>query len=123
SARRWSPRARRTTPARRPSGRGTTWRSCRPTALLAQSELARERRPDAVRQEHDDEQHHDAVEHLLDARNLPAQGAEDLRDAVGEDGQHRRAEDRAEQGADAADDRPEDDLNRAADVEDLLRKQ
>ena len=34
--------------------------------------------------------------------------------------EHRRADDRAEQRADAADDRAEDDLDRAADVEDLL---
>src|SRR5262245_22029517 len=80
----------------------------------------RERGPDAVGQEHDyDEQHH-AVELLLHARDLPAERGEQLGDAVGEQRQHRCAKDRTEQRAQAADDRPEDDLDRAADVEDLL---
>src|SRR3954454_8483214 len=77
-----------------------------------------ERRPDAVRQEHDHDEQHDAVEHLLHARDLPAQRREELGDAVGEQRQDCRAEDRAEERAEAADDRPEADLDRAADIED-----
>src|SRR5918992_6377471 len=77
-------------------------------------------RPDAVGKEHDHGEEHDAVEHLLDAGNLPAERSERLGDAVGEQGEHRRAEDRTEEGADAADHRAENDLDRAADVEDLL---
>src|SRR6185503_11497805 len=78
------------------------------------------RGPYAVGQEHDHGEQHDAVEHLLHARNLPAERGDKLGDALGEQRQHRRAEDRAEERAEAADDRPEDDLDRAADVEDLL---
>src|ERR1041384_1318028 len=70
--------------------------------------------------EHDHDEQHHAVDPLLHARDLPAHRGEELGDAVGEEGEHRRAEDRAEEGAEAADDRAEDDLDRAADVEDLL---
>src|SRR5438552_3914012 len=85
-----------------------------------QFQFLREGRPDTVRQKHYHGEQHDAVEHLLDAGNFPAERGEELGDAVGKEGQHRGAEDRAEEGADAADDRAEDDLDRAADVEDLL---
>src|SRR5688572_17104686 len=78
------------------------------------------RRPDAVGKEHDDGEEHQPVEHLLDAGDLPAERGERLGDAVGKKRQHRRTEDRSEEGADAADHRAEDDLDRAADVEDLL---
>src|SRR6187402_170976 len=54
----------------------------------------RNRRPDAVRQEHHHRQQHQAVEHLLDARDLPAERGERLGDAVGEQREHRGAEDR-----------------------------
>ena len=42
------------------------------------------------------------------------------RQRLGKPGENERAKDRAKQRADPADDRPEDDLDRAADVEDLL---
>src|SRR5262245_52828975 len=83
-------------------------------------QLSRHGGPDAVRKEHDHDEQHHAVEHLLDARYFPAERGEQLGDAVGKQGKHCGAEDRAEQRADAADDRAEDDLDRAADVEDLL---
>src|SRR3954471_23175146 len=83
-------------------------------------QLPRQNRPDTVGEEHDYHEQHDAVEHLLHARDLPAERREELGDAVGEQRQDYRAEDRAEERAEAADDRPEDDLDRAADIEDLL---
>src|SRR4051794_25890241 len=79
-----------------------------------------EGRPDAMRQKHDHDEEHDAVEHLLHARDLPAERREELGDAVGEQRQDCGAEDRAEQRAEPADDRPEDDLDGTADIEDLL---
>src|SRR5689334_17595522 len=76
--------------------------------------------PDAMRKKHDHDEQHYAVENLLHAGNFPAQGGEELGDAVGKEREHCGTEDRAEEGAQAADDRAEDDLDRAADVEDLL---
>src|SRR5512134_1894016 len=109
--------------ARRPRKDLETSRTSRcATALLPplEAEPPRDRRPDPVREEHHDREEHDTVEHLLDAGDLDAHRREQLGDRIGEDRQHRRAENRPEQGADAADDRPEDDLDRPADVEDLL---
>src|SRR5688500_16089655 len=71
-------------------------------------QLPSNRRPDAVGQEHHHHQQDQSVEHLLDAGDLPAQRGERLGDAVGEQGQHGGAEDRPEEGADAADHRAED---------------
>src|ERR1044071_5769908 len=85
-----------------------------------QLQPSREGGPDSVGEEHDHCEQHHAVEHLLYAGDLPAERGEKLGDAIGEQRQHCRAEDRAEERAEAADDRPEDDLDRAADVEDLL---
>src|SRR5215813_3379089 len=60
--------------------------------------------PYSIGEEHDHDEEHHAVEHLLYARDLPAQRGEELADAVGEEREHRGAEDRAEEGAEAADD-------------------
>src|SRR5690606_34158995 len=79
--------------------------------------------PDAMGHEHDRRAQGDAVEDLLDARDLVPGEFERRIDAFRHQRQHRRAEHRPEQGADAADDRRHEDLDRAADVEDLLGKQ
>ncbi len=92
--------------------------------VALQAELAREPRPDAVRQHHDDDQQADAVEHLLARRATSKPNACSVsRHRLRQAGQQERAEDRTEQRADAADDRREDQLDRARDVEDLLGKQ
>ena len=64
----------------------------------------------------------DAVDQLLHAGKLPTQDATQFGHAFGEQSQKRRADDRTEERADAADDRPEDDFDGAADVENLLGK-
>src|SRR6266581_2406257 len=85
-----------------------------------QLQLFRNEGPNPIGQEHDHRQQHDAVEHLLDAGDFPAERGESFGDAVGKEREHGGAEDRAEEGADAADHRPEDQLDRAVDAEDLL---
>src|SRR5690606_13723891 len=90
-------------------------------ALEAQP--ARDARPDSIGHEHDRNPQGDAVENLLDARDLVPGELQRRVDAFRGQGQHRRAEDRSEQGADAADDRRQDDLDGTADMEDLLGKQ
>src|SRR5688572_11477158 len=86
-------------------------------------ELAGERRPDGVGQEHDHDEQADAVEHLLHARDFDAELQHELAHAFRERGEQERADQRADQRADATDDRSEDHLDRARDVEDLLRKE
>ena len=51
-----------------------------------------------MRQEHDHDEQHDAVEDLLDARDLPAEVRENLRDGIGEHGEDRGAEHRLKGG-------------------------
>src|ERR1019366_905343 len=70
-------------------------------------------RPHAIGHEHDRDAEHDAVEHLLDAGHVDAEGAERGVQRFREQHQDRGAENRAEQRADAADDGHEDDLDRA----------
>src|SRR5215470_10942158 len=62
--------------------------------------------PNTIWKEHDHDEQHHAVEHLLHAWDLPAERGEELGDPVGEEREHGRAEDRAEERAEAADDRP-----------------
>ena len=88
-----------------------------------EAERAAQRRPHAMGQRHHHHQQADAVEDLLGARHVDAEAEHALAQRLGEAGDQERADDRAEQGADAADDRPQDQLDRAADVEDLLGKQ
>src|SRR5512134_2199555 len=57
-----------------------------------QAELPGERRPDAVRQEHDDEEQADAVEDLLHARDVDAERQQQLAHALGEPGEQQRAD-------------------------------
>src|SRR5512135_689886 len=92
------------------------------SAPASQAEPLGERRPDAVGHEHHDQQQDDAVEHLLHARNVPSHGGDQVVQQDGERSNHGGAEGRAEQGADPAHDRPEDDLDRLANVEELLGK-
>ena len=88
-----------------------------------QTELARQPGPDAVRHQHHHQQQADAVEHLLGARHVDPGAGQDSGQRLGEAGEQECPEDRSEQRADAADDRPQDDLDRAPDVEHLLGKQ
>src|SRR3990172_4520414 len=114
------------TTARRPRNDfETSWTTSNviASAPLLEAELARKRGPDPVRQEHHDHEQHHAVEHLLHPRDLDPERRQELGDAVGEDREHCGAQDRAEQRSDPADHRAEDDLDRPADVEDVLREQ
>ena len=65
----------------------------------------------------------DAVEHLLGARHIDADRGQRAGERLGQSRQNEGAEHRPEQGADAADDRRQDDLDRARDVEHLLGEQ
>src|SRR6476660_4412420 len=73
-----------------------------------QSQRPAQRRPDAVGQEHDDEQEAEAVEHLLDAGDVDAEGTHDLAQSLGQRGEQKSPDDGAEERADAADDGPQD---------------
>src|SRR5712691_106091 len=88
-----------------------------------QAQGPRQRRPHAVRDHDHHDEKTDAVEHLLGAGRIEAESGHDLAQAFGEAGEQERAEDRAEQCADAADDRREDQLDRTRDVKDLLGEQ
>src|SRR5882724_7438869 len=90
---------------------------------LAEAQQAGERRPDAMRQRHDNHQQADAVEHAFDARNIETVGAQKLLKTFGKTSDQEGADHRTEQRADAADDRAEDDLDRAQNEERLLGKQ
>src|SRR3972149_2619892 len=90
--------------------------------IAIEAERLGERRPDAVGEQHDDQEQADSVEDLLDAGHVHAEHEHDIAQAFGECGKHERADDRSKQRSDAADDRPENDLDRTADAEDLLRE-
>src|ERR1700760_1284901 len=87
-----------------------------------QTQQARDRRPDAVRQQHHDQQKADAVEQLRGAWRVDAVAGQKILQTFRKTSEHERADHRTEQGADAADHRAEDDLDRAADEERLLRE-
>ena len=78
------------------------------------AEPARQPRPDALRQRHDDEQQANAVEHLLGAGQIEAERRHDRGHRLRQAGEHERAQHRPEQRTDAADDRTENHLDRAA---------
>src|SRR5690348_698727 len=84
-----------------------------------QAQHPRDRRPDAVRQHHHDEQKADAVEHPLGARRVEAEIRQQFLQRFGHPGEQERADHRPEQRADAPDDRAQDDLDRAQDEERL----
>src|SRR5581483_8569548 len=92
------------------------------TDSFSRPEPSRQRRPDAVRQKYDDREQHDPVNHLFDARRLPAERRDDFARAFRQRREQRGADDGAEKRADAADDRTQNDFHRAVDAEDLLGK-
>src|SRR5262245_10768040 len=91
-------------------------------ARLVEAKLAGERRPHAVRQQQDDDEEAKAVEHLLGPRRRPPERIHQLEYRLRDPGEQEGADDGAEQRTDAADDRRKDELDRARDVKDLLRK-
>src|ERR1051325_10618125 len=88
-----------------------------------QAQQPRNRRPDAVRQDHHHQQETDAVEHAFGARRIEAKIGQQFLQCFRNPGEQECADHRAEQRTDAADDRTQDDLDRAHDEERLFRKQ
>src|SRR5262249_2579058 len=82
-----------------------------------------ERRPDAARQENDHEEKAEAIEPLLAPRHIDADCQNALMQGLGQRGQQKGADDGSKKRPDTADDRPEDQLDRAGDVKYLLGKQ